>query len=50
MTIFNMRRTNLFVFGLSSKGSKVVILIDDMGIERVMIHVQKVEEDHHRNR
>uniref|UniRef100_M1DKA8 Gag-pol protein n=1 Tax=Solanum tuberosum TaxID=4113 RepID=M1DKA8_SOLTU len=41
-------RMSLFVVGLprlSNKDSKAAMLIDDMGIARLMIHVQQVEED-----
>ena len=42
--VVDMRsRTKLFVVGLShllSKESTIVMLTDDMGIERLMIHVQ----------
>uniref|UniRef100_M1DLC9 Gag-pol protein n=1 Tax=Solanum tuberosum TaxID=4113 RepID=M1DLC9_SOLTU len=46
-------RRSLFVVGLtrrSSKESKAVILIDDMGIERLMNHVQQVEKNQLKDR
>ncbi|WMV07470.1 hypothetical protein MTR67_000855 [Solanum verrucosum] len=46
-------RMSLFIIGfsrLSSKESKVAMLIGDMGIVRLMIHVQQVEEDKLRDR
>uniref|UniRef100_M1D7Z8 Gag-pol polyprotein n=1 Tax=Solanum tuberosum TaxID=4113 RepID=M1D7Z8_SOLTU len=46
-------RMSLFVvrlIRLSSKESKATMLINDMGIARLMIHVQQVEEDHLKDR
>uniref|UniRef100_M1BG80 Gag-pol protein n=1 Tax=Solanum tuberosum TaxID=4113 RepID=M1BG80_SOLTU len=46
-------RMNLFVVGLtrlSSKESKAAMLIGYMGIARLMIHVQQVEEDQLKDR
>ncbi|KAH0677011.1 hypothetical protein KY285_024812 [Solanum tuberosum] len=53
MVVVMMSRMSLFVTGLSrlsSKEGKAVMLIGDMDIVRLMIHVQRVEEDKLRDR